>query len=291
MKILMFLPSINVGLTYVHEGNLRLIDDLGCDLVGIVTSVKEEAGKKYRGAPVYYMKEARHLGADFLVFPKIFGFIGFNIFELLEKLINEYRFPKEKIVYDDYLLKKYMTTKYETSTDPDIQASLKYWQNHELDPFNQYMEGVIDTYDEVFIDDKLQMPYIFFETIAGKRLKMYYPRNHPNFEFKDGKPYVKNILQEQIPASPHLYTTETHKIEDGDVIIDAGVCEGNFSLRYVDIASKFYLFENNANWIEPLYHTFTAAKIDGNIFPKGVGSETNDNCVRIDEVVDYTRGV
>ena len=67
-------------------------------------------------------------------------------------------------------------------------------------------------------------------------------------------------MAEQQPASPHLYTKEDIKVDVGDVIADVGVGEGNFALRYVERASKVYLFECESNWIKPLEKTFEKFK-------------------------------
>lgn len=38
--------------------------------------------------------------------------------------------------------------------------------------------------------------------------------------------------------------------------MDAGVCEGNFALRFIDRARKIYLIEADASWMEALERTF-----------------------------------
>ena len=50
---------------------------------------------------------------------------------------------------------------------------------------------------------------------------------------------------------PHRYINGDIRVEQGDVIVDAGVQEGNFSLRYIEKASKAYLFECDKRWIKP----------------------------------------
>ncbi|WP_285824743.1 hypothetical protein [Schaedlerella arabinosiphila] len=53
---------------------------------------------------------------------------------------------------------------------------------------------------------------------------MYYSRNY-KFLKRDGVLFVVNLLWEQSEGSPHLYVKENHDVNDGDSIIDAGVCE------------------------------------------------------------------
>lgn len=175
----------------------------------------------------------------------------------LVPLLNNLNIPLHKVRTYYWLLQQIMIKKYENIEDPMIQETFKYWQNHELSVFNQHFEGLGVTFDEVFIDESCNLPYINFQTIEGKQRRMYYPRDGSGqVQDSNGKKYVRDILREQIPTSPHLYVKGSHKVDEGDVLIDAGVCEGNFSLRYVDICSKVYLCEPDKKWFEPLYYSF-----------------------------------
>ena len=117
---------------------------------------------------------------------------------------------------------------------------------------------------------------------------MYYPRTH-QFVEKDGKKYVENLLWEQSAGSPHLYTNEKHDVSEGDCIVDAGVCEGNFALKYVDVASYIYLFESDPVWQEPLRHTFKACEKKVKIIDKAVSNIESNHTCRIDDVVAGTK--
>ena len=68
--------------------------------------------------------------------------------------------------------------------------------------------------------------------------------------------YYKSILLEQDEKSPHKYLSTEFDISDGDVVIDAGVAEGNFALEIIDKVSKIYLIEADSEWIEALNVTF-----------------------------------
>ena len=184
-----------------------------------------------------------------------------------------------------------MTLKYENVADPVIQQTLVYWQTHELSVFNQHWEGFPDTFDEVHIDKTCNLPYINFKTIEGKERKMYYPRNgYMQMQLPDGKKYIHNVLREQVPTSPHLYVKGTHKVNEGDVLIDAGVCEGNFALRYADICSKIYLFEPDKRWFEPLYYSLKDCWEKVAFIPKFVGESTRGGVVAIDDAVKVPGG-
>ncbi|MBQ9487502.1 MAG: hypothetical protein IJU91_06870 [Selenomonadaceae bacterium] len=190
-------------------------------------------------------------------------------------LLMHLNVPLHKVRTYYWLLQQIMINKYENIADPVIQETLAYWKNHELTVFNQHLEGLGETLDEVFIDEEIDLPYINFETIEGKQRRMYYPRNGSGqIQGADGKKYVRDILREQIPTSPHLYVKGTHTVEEGDVLIDAGVCEGNFSLRYADIVSKIYLFEPEKKWFEPLYYSFKDCWDKVEFIPKFVSEST-----------------
>ena len=68
-------------------------------------------------------------------------------------------------------------------------------------------------------------------------------------------------------------------------MIDAGVCEGNFALKYVDVCSKIYLFESDPSWLEPLYYTFADYADKVVLIPKFVSNVTEKNFVSIDDKV------
>lgn len=103
---------------------------------------------------------------------------------------------------------------------------------------------------EAFYDKLADLYYIYFE---DKRL--YMKRGYP-FIIKNGNKYVQDIWYEQDPNSPHLYEYGDIKVCDGDILVDAGVCEGNFSLHHIENVKKVYLVECNDGWIEALKHTF-----------------------------------
>ncbi len=204
--------------------------------------------------------------------------------DTLEKLIPsiaEKNIPLDKTKSIYWLLQQIMTKKYEDFNDSEIQDILAYWKTHELSFLNHRGEEFPHTFDEMFIDENCGLPYINFLTVEDKIRRMYFPRSGggERVQGSDGKIYIKDILREQIPTSPHLYITDEHKIEDGDVLIDAGVMEGNFALRYADICSKIYLFEMDKNWFAPLYHTFSYCWDKVEFIPKAVSSTSKNGGV------------
>ncbi len=91
-------------------------------------------------------------------------------------------------------------------------------------------------------------------------------------------------------TSPHLYVTDKHHVNAGDILIDAGVCEGNFALKYVDICSKMYLFEPDEVWQEPLRQTFKDYRDKVEIIPRSISDVTDDKNITIDDALPELRG-
>lgn len=187
------------------------------------------------------------------------GFSNIIILTDAEYLIREqaeggYHIPKKKVQTKWHFLQLLLQLKYDRTQDEEIRSVLEYWKEHSISLFNNFLPPVRQ-YHEVIWDWKLNLPYIEFPTVEGKTKHMYYPRNY-RFPVRDGIQVVEDILYEQMPMSPHLYTYAGHAVREGDVILDGGVCEGNFALRYVDLASKIYLAECDPDWKEALFYTF-----------------------------------
>ena len=187
------------------------------------------------------------------------GFSNIIILSDAEYLIREqaeggYHISKEQVQTRWYFLQLLLQLKYERTWDTEVLSILQFWKKNPISLFNNFMPPV-ERYHEVVWDWKLNLPYIKFETVEGKIKHMYYPRSH-RFLIRDGIQVVEDILYEQMPMSPHLYTYVGHEVKEGDVILDGGVCEGNFALRYVDLASKIYLAECDPKWREALFYTF-----------------------------------
>ena len=131
--------------------------------------------------------------------------------------------------------------------DKEIQETVSYFKNKGLNVYGSY-EEVKQRY--LVNRDQDNHPYIIFE---NKR--MYYPDTY-RFIKADGKEFVGDVLYEQQSGSPHQYVRNEEAIKQDSVIVDAGVCEGNFALRYIDKAKKVYLIEADNEWMQALKRTF-----------------------------------
>lgn len=81
-------------------------------------------------------------------------------------------------------------------------------------------------------------------------------------------------------------TQGKHIINDGDVIVDAGVCEGNFILKYINLLSKAYLFEMDPLWQEAISRTFSDEVDKVTVINRSISNRTGGSSIRIDDVID-----
>ena len=280
---------IIIKLPYIHQDfciNLcNLADRLGYEITGIVSLDLEEKLTSIKNYPVYPLNEILNLSWETAVFACYEG-----TFKEIAPRMVELGFGTKELFKNYYwLLQQLMIKKYEDFDDPAIQETLEYWKSHKLSCFNQHLDGKEGSLHRVFFDSECDLPYIYFDTIGGDWHKMYYPRDE-KFFIHNGEKFVENILAEQLPTSPHLYIKGEHKICAGDIVIDAGVCEGNFALRYIDLCSKVYLFESDNKWIEPLNQTFKDYSDKVEIIPRFVSNVTDDKNITIDDALPDLRG-
>lgn len=167
--------------------------------------------------------------------------------------------------------------RYKDSPDLQIQQMLDSFARNGVSMFGDFIRKG-EELSEVFWDEN-NCPYILY---YGK--KMYFPARY-NFHVCDGKKYVRDITMEQRPTSPHLYLQNDDDIKDGAVIVDAGVCEGNFALKYIEKASKVYLIECDPDWMEALKLTFEPWKEKVVFCNKFLDRYDSENTITIDTLV------
>lgn len=150
---------------------------------------------------------------------------------------------------------------------------VKWFQDNDLSVWGKFVKP----HTEHIVNYEEGHPYIIFE---NKRV--YYPDDY-SFNEKNGDKYVYNFLSEQAQGSPHLYVR--YPADVCGCIVDAGVCEGNFSIRFVDQARKIYLIENDPRWIEALQRTFFPYKEKTVICEKRLGRYTASDMTCLDDLV------
>lgn len=243
------------------------------NVLGFADSDSKKWGEMFRGKRIFSPFEVTKMQFDSIVISSE------KYYDEIERmLIQLYHIAREKIDRRYSILRILLLDKYKHSSDKEIIESLEYLKVHECTPFNQYVELIHEPY---FVQwDKIEyLPYIIFED-----KKMYYPRNR-TFQRFEGKEVIYDLMAEQAKNSPHLYINDKIKVEQGDVICDAGVCEGNFALRYVDKASKIYLVECDEEWFLPLSKTFEPFKDKVEICHKFLGRFAVGNYINIDTLI------
>ncbi len=245
---------------------------------------KTESKRNFCGHPIYSTEEVCKLEFDCIV-----------IASSQKKVICEVKeYIKEKIKVDCTILtseqamniirRKRVIEKYEKTEDLEIKKTVEWLREHEISVRNQ-RENQEKTYYEVYFDkEKGDFPYVDF---YGKR--MYYPRDY-EFERDGDKYFLTNVVEcDQYPGSPHLYIEGTHRIYQNDVIVDAGVAEGNFALTYIDMVSKAYLIESDQRWLDALELTFKPYRKKVVFIPKNLSDENTKTSTTLDSIIQSSR--
>lgn len=235
----------------------------------------------FEGYPFCKYDELESISFDYVVIACNIS----NIYEnILSNVIEKINISQDNILrWIDFLnsiRKKYIQEKYKDDDDDEMIATLKWLETHELSFQNQYANPQ-NVYYEVYDDVESGYSYVLFQ---GKR--MYFPHEFDYFK-KDGKRYVVNVVEDaQYPDSPHLYINSEHTVKEGDIIVDAGAAEGNFTLSHIEKISKAYLFEPDSKWIEPLRLTFLPWSDKIVLITKLLGDVDNEEWVTLDAVID-----
>jgi len=189
---------------------------------------------------------------------------------------------KENIVenhfffYKQSLLKRY--SKY--MDDTEIKQIIDYLENNDLQVFNY---AFVDKYAQLDVepifDSQCGMYYV-----EHQEKKMYFAK-YLNTSQKV-KNYYRSILIEQDIESPHRYQDDMFHVKEGDVVVDIGVAEGNFSLDVIEKAKKIYMIESEPEWIEALQETFKDYLHKIVLINKFITSSDEGRCVTLDTVIN-----
>jgi len=166
---------------------------------------------------------------------------------------------------------------------PEVREGLKYLRYHKYSSFPyKWTKQYDNLFPEIFRDEANQCYYIFFD-----KKRMYFPKNFTTTKVIWA---VRSILREQDPLSPHLYLKGDFQVEQGSIIVDAGVAEGNFALSVVDKAKRLYLIECDNGWMEALRLTFAPWKEKVVFVEKYMSDIQSDTTVSIDELLSREDG-
>lgn len=202
--------------------------------------------------------------------------------EIASQITGSYGIPESKIknlfsLYYDQLFEKYRgsgdaeISRFLSSISGSKQEKLEIFFFEPQMPYRNY---------KAYYDDGKDLYFVMFE---GKR--MYLKRNYKFIDI-DGQKYTGDFWYEQDMNSPHRYEMGNVTVQENDILVDAGACEGNFTLHNIDKISKGYIIECNPDWIEALKCTFEPYKDKIEICPKFVSSKNDGSNITIDRLTD-----
>lgn len=256
----------------------KIFKDVTMTELGVIGLIgySSEFGETH-ATPVYRKEDIPSLEFDKVVV------ISKDSKEATIDLNTNYYVPAERIVFAGYLVKTKIIYQNRFNTDSEVQQTIKQLeQQNYFDVWCGYCpEPSIAR--EVLWDPVTGMPFV---TFGDKRI--YYPKDH-TFEIYNYRLSISGLEFEQQPTSPHLYIKNDHTVNEGDVLVDAGVCEGNFAIRFADKCSKIYLIESDPKWIYPLQLTFKDYMDKVVIVNKFLGDVDDENCITLDSLLDGQR--
>lgn len=262
----------------VSERNLEIMNKIkileNSEVIAFLDNDRNKWGTTFLEIPVYSPEKLVDLEYDYIAIWSSYQT------EIRTQLIEELGVPEERIrnVFAPYFGQ--LSERYKDVNDEEIKLFLdKMFHRNYVNMF--YFEPEVpQKWYEAFWDESIQMYYVLFE---GKR--MYLKKDYPFIE-KKGKKYAQDFWYEQDINSPHRYESGEVIVEEGDVLVDAGVCEGNFSLHNIDKVSKVYLIECDAEWMEALRHTFAPYEDKVVFCDKFLSDIDTDSKITIDTLVD-----
>lgn len=249
----------------------------GYEIIAFIDNDKKKCGKMFwNDIPIMEPDALQEMEYDTLIICSIYAS------EIEKQLLCEMGIHESKITTCQKIEANFCSRfveKYKDSEDMEIQKTLSILKEGVVNVLGAYYTQKSKRNYTSVLRDTENFPYILFD---GKR--MYYPRDY-KFERKDGQEVVEDILYEQGAESPHLYVRNDNEISNGSVIVDAGVCEGNFALRYVERAKKIYLIESDPRWMEALYKTFSDYKDKVVFCDKFLSGRDNAREISLDKLV------
>ncbi len=162
--------------------------------------------------------------------------------------------------------------------DPEIRDVIEHiGKTKKIQIYNyDFADEYVTIPVEVSLDETCEMFYVPY-----RNRKMYFPKG---WKEADVVHYYKWIMMEQDQRSPHCYDHEGYGVMPGDVVVDAGVAEGNFALNVIDKAQKLYLIEADERWIEALEKTFASDMDKVQIIRGFLSGETSGDNVCLDQL-------
>lgn len=249
-------------------------ETLDCySIIGIIDNNIEKQGEVYHGYEVISPKEITRVDPDYIVI------LTDAYDEIAQQITTEYPIYADRVENKYFFYKQSLKKRYKNTDDNEIKEVLRFVDINGLDIFNYpfVKKYKCDNYDCIY-DEQYGLFYVIH---CGKRL--YFSRKYDSPKVVSD--YYRSILMEQDEQSPHRYFAEKFKVDDGDIVVDAGKAEGNFALEVIDKVSKIYLIETDEKWIEALNITFKNYKDKVIILNAFVSSYDEGKFVRLDSLI------
>lgn len=244
------------------------------EIIAFVDNDKNIWNKIFHGKKVVSPSELKNLSFDKII---ICVKVENNI---KEQLVHDIDIPEEKIkdifeIEHDIICK--LENKYKNIQIEEVSDIISCFKDKGIQIFGNYFP---ETKKYKVYREEDGHPFIFYED-----KKIYYPKTY-DFNTFNGNEYIPDVFYEQYSESPHLYITNKTTISNGDVIIDAGACEGNFTIKFIDKIKKAYLIESDPIWAKCLEMTFRPYKDKVVICNKALARFDSKNTITIDSLVN-----
>lgn len=244
------------------------------DILGYIDNDIAKQGEKFHGKMIYPPSVLDEIKDAYIII------VNISRKYIMEQIASEYPHYIDRVADFHFFDGLQLLNRYAKSEDEEIQDCMKYIKQNGVQVFNY-------TFTEKYNADHIMIEYdeacnLFYTYYSGK--KMYISRDFDT-ESK-AKKYINSILLEQDIQSPHRYIIGKNMFLPDDIVVDAGVAEGFFSLDIVDVVKKIYLIEPDINWLEALKHTF-ADYLDKVVFVnKALSDYIDEDTTTLDEVLN-----
>lgn len=244
------------------------------EILGFIDNNPQKTGSLFHGKKIFTPDILDYIIPDKIV-------ILADAYKVIkEQIVTMYPQYENLIENKNFFYKESVLARYQNERNKEIVEVLEYIKINGLDVFNyEFKKKYVDLNIEVYRDKENGMSYVMHH---GKRL--FFSKKYNNKEAIIH--YYKSILLEQDVNSPHRYISEDFCINSGDIVIDIGAAEGNFSLEIIEKVSKLYIIETDEDWIEALKETFKEYLDKVVIIKKFISSYDEGEYARLDTLID-----
>jgi len=262
------------GTGVIAEQVLRQCDVFGLyDVMGFIDNDVNKIGKNFYGRTVFAVDVLKKMMPDRIVILTV------HYEEIKEQIRQEFSEITAAVEEMNFFYKQDVIKRYGGSHDPEIVRILESLEKNDLQVFNyDFVKKYKEMDFDIQLDKACGMYFVYHE---GK--KLYFARSLKDRE--QVADYYRGVLMEQDKESPHRYMDGDFCVKEGDVVVDVGVAEGNFSLQVIDQVSKLYIIESDGEWVEALKETFKNYKEKVVIIKKFITSLDSGKYATLDSLI------